>query len=241
MWPQSNDAFIRELVKLSTQTASDRYVHWFLTSPEAFIIKIWTGEGVTVWLKLKPTTTRMLPSLAAAGLMLREQQRLFHDYSEVRTTGMHVTICSQNRTTRSYQLAYWLPQLTSNMLGKWKSDTLPEIDRKMLDSKFQSAMADYFRGISAPNAGALLRRMLERLMTRAVAAQITYSGAHQTFAFKRTQLKAFLIGQVHERTEYATTPNSMLNEYCKESGDVSQEKIRIVDLDEQNAFDLNPN
>ncbi|KAF7233848.1 hypothetical protein EG68_12626, partial [Paragonimus skrjabini miyazakii] len=54
---------------------------------------------------------------------------------------------------------------------------LQEVDNKMLDSKFHSAMADYFRGISAPSAGALLRRMLERLMTRAVASQITYSGA----------------------------------------------------------------
>ncbi|KAF5395137.1 hypothetical protein PHET_07258 [Paragonimus heterotremus] len=30
----------------------------------------------------------------------------------------------------------------------------------MLDSKFHSAMADYFRGISAPSAGALLRGIL---------------------------------------------------------------------------------
>ncbi|KAF7234660.1 hypothetical protein EG68_11159 [Paragonimus skrjabini miyazakii] len=129
----------------------------------------------------------------------------------------------------------------------------------MLDSKFHSAMADYFRGISAPSAGALLRRMLERLLYRAVASQITYSGARQTFAFKRTQLKAFLPGQVHERTEYATIQDSMLNECCKgwlhcagdkrytpnpcapESGDVSQESTRIVDLDEQNAFDLDVN
>ncbi|KAF6772964.1 hypothetical protein AHF37_07977 [Paragonimus kellicotti] len=50
---------------------------------------------------------------------------------------------------------------------------LQETDRKMLDPKFHSTMADYFRGISAPSAGALLRNMLERLMTRAVAAQIT--------------------------------------------------------------------
>ncbi|KAF5395894.1 hypothetical protein PHET_10885 [Paragonimus heterotremus] len=72
---------------------------------------------------------------------------------------------------------------------------LQEVDGKMLDSKFHSAIADYFRGISAPSAGALLKSMLERLMTRAVASQITYSGARQTFVFKRTQLKAFFLGK----------------------------------------------
>ncbi|KAF7234283.1 hypothetical protein EG68_12261 [Paragonimus skrjabini miyazakii] len=132
---------------------------------------------------------------------------------------------------------------------------LQEVDSKMLGSKFHSAMADYFRGISASSAGALLRSMLERVMTRAVASQITYSGTRQTFAFKRTQL-SFLLGQVHERTEYATIQVSMLNECCKgwlhcardkrytpnscapEIGDGSQENIRIVDLDEQKASDL---
>ncbi|KAF7234454.1 hypothetical protein EG68_11397 [Paragonimus skrjabini miyazakii] len=80
-----------------------------------------------MWLKLGPTTTRMLPSSAAPGLMLRKQQQPFRDYLEVRTTSMHETTCSRNPTTPSYQLAYWLPQLTSNMRGKWKSDTLPEL------------------------------------------------------------------------------------------------------------------
>ncbi|KAF8565600.1 hypothetical protein P879_05416 [Paragonimus westermani] len=73
---------------------------------------------------------------------------------------------------------------------------LEEVDRKMLQFKFQSAMADYFQGISAPSAAALVRNMMERLMTKTVAAQTTYSCAHNTFAFKRTQLKAFLIGRV---------------------------------------------
>ncbi|KAF7234637.1 hypothetical protein EG68_11604 [Paragonimus skrjabini miyazakii] len=92
---------------------------------------------------------------------------------------------------------------------------LHEIDRKMLDAKFHPAMADYFQGIGALSVGALLRNMMQRLMTGVVAGQTTYSGAHQTFGFKQTQLKAFLLGQIHERTEYDTTPDSTLNEYFK--------------------------
>ncbi|KAF5404843.1 hypothetical protein PHET_01745 [Paragonimus heterotremus] len=90
-----------------------------------YIFQIWTGGSITVWLKLRLTTTTMLPSSAAVGLMLREQQRPFLDYLEVRTTGMHETTCSRTPTTRSYQLAYWLLLLTSSLRGRWKSDTPP--------------------------------------------------------------------------------------------------------------------
>ncbi|KAF7234414.1 hypothetical protein EG68_12511 [Paragonimus skrjabini miyazakii] len=96
---------------------------------------------------------------------------------------------------------------------------LQEFDRKMLDTKFHSAMADYFRGISAP-------------------------------------LKAFLIGQVHEKTEYATTPDSTLNECFKgwlhcardkrstqhaSASHIEDENIWIVDLDEHNVLDNDAN
>ncbi|KAF5395922.1 hypothetical protein PHET_11163 [Paragonimus heterotremus] len=97
------------------------------------------------------------------------------------------------------QMMTGIPRLTNKhkprlLLPVMSVTQLQEVDRKMLDTKFDSAVADYFRGISAPNVGTLLRNMTERLMTRAVAGQITYSGAHQTFAFKRTQLKTFLLG-----------------------------------------------
>ncbi|KAF7248436.1 hypothetical protein EG68_09308 [Paragonimus skrjabini miyazakii] len=38
--------------------------------------------------------------------MLRERQRPFHDYLEVRTTGMHETTYSRSPTTLTCQLAY---------------------------------------------------------------------------------------------------------------------------------------
>ncbi|KAF7234113.1 hypothetical protein EG68_12469 [Paragonimus skrjabini miyazakii] len=38
--------------------------------------------------------------------MLRERQRPFHDYLEVRTTGMHETTCSRSPTIPTCQFAY---------------------------------------------------------------------------------------------------------------------------------------
>ncbi|KAA3672079.1 uncharacterized protein DEA37_0003952 [Paragonimus westermani] len=87
--------------------------------------------------------------------------------------------------------------------------------------------ADYFQGISAPSAAALLRNMMERLMTRTVAAQITYSG------------------QVHGRTEYceawllsAREKRSILQSFTQDSEEINLEKKVIVDLDEADALNL---
>ncbi|KAA3670524.1 uncharacterized protein DEA37_0001170 [Paragonimus westermani] len=67
----------------------------------------------------------MLPLSAAAGWLLLEEQRFSYDCLELRITDMHRNTCSRTQTIRSYQLPYWLPQLTLNMPGKWKCGTHP--------------------------------------------------------------------------------------------------------------------
>ncbi|KAF6778313.1 hypothetical protein AHF37_02376 [Paragonimus kellicotti] len=101
------------------------------------------------------------------------------------------------------------------------------LERRMLEPTFHAAMVnlhlhsrahiqvDTFKAISAPNLGALVRAMMERLMTRTVARCITYSGAQNTLAFKKTQLKAFIMGQVHERTDYSGVPDADIADFCK--------------------------
>ncbi|KAF5396942.1 hypothetical protein PHET_10283 [Paragonimus heterotremus] len=89
------------------------------------------------------------------------------------------------------------------------------LERRLLEPTFHAAMVDTFKAISAPNLGALVRAMMERLMTRTVARCITYSGAQNTLAFKKTQLKAFIMGQVHERTEYSGVPDADIADFCK--------------------------
>ncbi|KAF7248010.1 hypothetical protein EG68_09668 [Paragonimus skrjabini miyazakii] len=89
------------------------------------------------------------------------------------------------------------------------------LERRLLEPTFHAAMVDTFKAISAPNLGALVRAMMERLMTRTVARCITYSGAQNTLAFKKTQLRAFIMGQVHERTEYSDVPDADIADFCK--------------------------
>ncbi|CAH8573809.1 unnamed protein product, partial [Dicrocoelium dendriticum] len=76
---------------------------------------------------------------------------------------------------------------------------LKRYDERLKDPDFKIRVVNHLCAVHGDNIQLIVRGTMERLMTRSVAAEINYSGARGSFAFRRTNMNGLVQGLIRQR------------------------------------------
>ncbi|CAI2737684.1 unnamed protein product [Dicrocoelium dendriticum] len=76
---------------------------------------------------------------------------------------------------------------------------LKRYDERLKDPDFKIRVVNHLGAVHGDNIQLIVRGTMERLMTRSVAAEINYSGARGSFAFRRTNMNGLVQGLIRQR------------------------------------------
>ncbi|CAI2738704.1 unnamed protein product, partial [Dicrocoelium dendriticum] len=113
--------------------------------------------------------------------VLDSQRKMSTDIAAMKNS---IRTCSEVVNRREMNTSLPLPVTTV--------DALREFDDSLKDPKQKQQLVNYLNFVHGLHVKEAARQMMDRILTRSVAASINFSGAHDTFSFRKTILYSVL-------------------------------------------------